>query len=277
MKVSLTGATGSIGAYVLRDLKARGHDVDSSGAMFADADVVIHAAATRYRTESGPFELIREDIQMTRSALERTRGRFVFLSSGTVYENTPGDWTEQAALVMPTSPIPVAKVACEAMVRAWTEETGRPHTIWRLFNVVSPREPHDRPGHVQVDLFRKIFVDRVSEVSVMGARQFTWVGDVSDAIAAFAGDKRADNETMNLGNRTLNSVAGLAHAMIDHSSGLLHSSPVVHAGSPIADIRKAEARMGPDVSKVMRLLGWRAKTQLGEMAEQFVRAKMEGL
>ncbi|MEU1280242.1 condensation domain-containing protein [Streptomyces sp. NPDC005805] len=135
--VLVTGATGGVGAFVVRELVARGRpvlalarpesahlaggegvdvvegdlaDLDGLRAAVRDADAVVHAACTFTRHE------------VDRAAMEAMagawrRGPFVFVSSTDAYGRPQGaEVAEEDPSVEPLSPYGRAKRECEAMV-----------------------------------------------------------------------------------------------------------------------------------------------------------------
>jgi nucleoside-diphosphate-sugar epimerase len=169
-------------------------------------DTVIHAAAppynpAAYRTRQ--FETFERDLTgfLRVLAAAQSVSKIVYLSSATVYENCQEfpfreSCTDRCA--PPSSPVGLAKATGERAIKLWSAQTGNRFTIWRLFNVVSPLEPHDVPGaHVQIDFYRKLLVERQPELEILGSgaqvRCFTWVEDVANAIVDYLRDPRTDN------------------------------------------------------------------------------------
>ncbi|OKI01985.1 non-ribosomal peptide synthetase/polyketide synthase [Streptomyces sp. CB02923] len=144
--VLVTGATGGVGAFVLRELAARGRpvralvrpasahllaadgievaegdlgDPDSLRAAAADADAVIHAACT--------FTSPEVDLAAMRAALDGwRRGPFVFVSSVDAYGQPPvTDVTGETAPAGPFTAYGRAKLDCERMLLAAAGSGGR--------------------------------------------------------------------------------------------------------------------------------------------------------
>ncbi len=145
--VLVTGATGGVGAFVLRELAAQGRpvlalarpesahlvdgegvdvvegdlaDLDSLREAVASADAVIHAACTFVRPEV--------DVTAMRAMVEAwRRGPFVFVSSVDAYGHPAGDAVaEGAPSRQPLSPYGRAKLDCERILldAAGTEGRG---------------------------------------------------------------------------------------------------------------------------------------------------------
>lgn len=144
--VLVTGATGGVGAFVLRELAARGRpvralvrpesahllaadgvevcegdlgDPDSLRSAAAGADAVIHAACT--------FTSPEVDLAAMRAALDGwRRGTFVFVSSVDAYGQPPvTEVTEETAPAGPFTAYGRAKLDCERMLLAAAGSGGR--------------------------------------------------------------------------------------------------------------------------------------------------------
>ncbi|MFI0262351.1 condensation domain-containing protein [Streptomyces sp. NPDC017056] len=144
--VLVTGATGGVGAFVLRELAARGRpvralvrpesahllaadgievaegdlgDPDSLRAAAAGADAVIHAACT--------FTSPEVDLAAMRAVLDGWRqGSFVFVSSVDAYGQPPvTDVTEETPPAGPFTAYGRAKLDCERMLLAAAGTEGR--------------------------------------------------------------------------------------------------------------------------------------------------------
>lgn len=256
-------------------------------------DEVIHCAATPYEPgRYSEYEILSNDIGLTLAALRvatesagKHPPRFVYLSSMTVYEQAPGtahdhprplvetDTDEHPA---PVSAIGLSKLMSEAAIRAWSKATGGVHTIFRLNNVISPYEPHDQPGHIATDLYRKLFVERVPELHLAGGgfqvRAFSWFEDVVGGIIDLLSHDAIDNQTFNLGSSRPTSITELARVMAETGLrlGLLPESykPVI-----VIDSGSREDVRVPSTEKARELLGWEHKTTLAQMVERFLRMK----
>lgn len=311
IRTVLTGAEGAIGTVLEHKLRKADHDVwaisrrsgydltnEGTRAWLASrpCELLIHAAATPYDRDAQPFDILRNDIEATLGALhvgiKSDDGfkppHFVLLSSITVYEHVQGQAFDRVLPLReesvetappPDHPIGFAKILAERAVQAWSNRTGGTYTIWRLSNVISPFEPHDKPGHVITDLYRKLFEDRVPEIDLGTAgfhqRSFSWVGEIADAIIRHAFDPAARNRTFNLGSSEPTSIVELAKALIDagHRTGLLPESykPVIAFNS--AGVHGGQVIRIPDITRARTNLGWDPKATLADMVETFVQYK----
>lgn len=249
---------------------------------------VIHAAATPYNVpflKEHPFDVFFDDVRVLMNALSESRSvkKFVYLSSVTVYEGaTQTPFTEEMTTTIgpPRSPHGLAKYVGERAVKLFAEQYDIDFTIWRLFNVVSPRENHERSGaHVYIDFYRKLFVDRVPVLDIFGDGQqircFTWVEDVARAVARFLDDARTTRETFNLGGCEQKTLLTLKDELlaIGRREGILPHDyrPETRLGEKFAGV-DSKAHI-PSLEKIERLLGWVPETDFAQCFEKFILKK----
>lgn len=311
--ILVTGSEGNIGSYIVRRLSEKypeakiirvgrktrqvkdyyaGDLRDPSFVkhFFSDyvIDYVIHAAAEIYDAavyKSSPYDIFTNDVSSLLNVLNASRNvkKFVFLSSATVYEGSDEvpykeELTEKIGF--PISPIGQAKFCAERAVMAFSKQYGVLYTIWRAFNVVSPLEPHNSAGgHVFVDFYRKIFVDRTPQIEVFGGgrqiRCFTWVEDAAAGIADFLQAPQTDNQIFNIGSTTQTTLLDLLKLMISigKRKNLLPPDyePEISTGKEFHGV-DSKVRI-PDVSKLEQVLGFKAGTNLATCFEKFIEEK----
>lgn len=315
--ILVTGSEGNIGSYIVRRLvekypeakiirvgrKPRQAENYYSGDLRDPAfvkklfagnriDCVVHAAAENYSAallKSNPFGMLANDTACTLNLLNASVGikKFVFLSSSSIYESVdkfPFAEVPVADLSMPKSPIGIAKFFGEQATEMFAAQFGIRYTIWRAFNVVSPLEPHNTSGgHVFVDYYRKIFVERQPKIEVFGSgsqiRCFTWVEDAAAGIADFLQAPKTDNQTFNIGSTRQTTLLDLLKLMISmgKEKNLLPADyePEIITGREFYGV-DSRARI-PDVSKLEQVLGFRAATDFEDCFEKFIEAKRERL
>lgn len=263
-------------------------------------DEVIHCAATPYEPgRYSDYEIMVADLELTLAALrvasESARDgvlpRFTYLSCIDAYsESAPGTAFDRPRPLLesdtsdypaPVSPIGMSKLASEMAIRAWSKSTGGVHTIFRLNDVISPYAPHDRPGRIVTDIYRRLFIEQVPELQLgiggMQVRAFSWFEDVVCGIVDLPANPASDNQTFNLGSDTPTSIAELANAMlvVGLELGLL---PDTYVPAIVYDYDGRGARNDvriPSTTKAKELLGWEHKTALTAMLEKFLRTKAE--
>ncbi|KAA0205808.1 NAD(P)-dependent oxidoreductase [Candidatus Uhrbacteria bacterium] len=307
MNILVTGANGNIGWYVVEALKRAHPDATITAATRADADLidnratreflkrvkpeyVVHAAAKTYNADvfrDHPYDVFTEDVAMCMNVIDGCIDagvkKIVLLSSATVYEgatNAPFSEEQTETSPPPKSPIGLSKLANERGIAFASAQHGIDFTIWRLFNVVSPREPHDKPGaHVYVDFYRQLFVEKVSELPIFGngnqERCFTWVEDAADAIAKYLTDERTSKQTINLGGNEPCTLFQLRETLLDigKERGLLAADydPPAKTGGRFFGV-EAQRRV-PALGKAESLLGWKPKTHFRACMEKFIEGK----
>jgi UDP-glucose 4-epimerase len=255
--------------------------------LFAREDIrfVIHAAGTRYSAavfQERPFDLFDNDLGALLALLRHGAQleKFVFLSSATIYERvgvTPMPEEATESWPPPVSPFGISKGAAERMIAFFSRQTKVPHTIWRLFNIVSPLEsPQSSSGHVFIDFFRKIYLERQPVLEIKGdgkqSRCFTWVEDVASAIAVALLDARSNDQIFNLGHEVPHSMMQLAETLlaIGHRKAYLPAaySPEITTGGTFFGV-DSQNRV-PDVRKVRETLGIDCPTTFESTFERFV-------
>jgi UDP-glucose 4-epimerase len=159
-------------------------------------DAVVHLAANpeaRWGLERTRLDLEQGTI-VTYDVLEAMRRArvpvLVFSSSGTVYGDHDAPKSELDLGHLPISLYGASKLACEAMISAFSECFGTRATILRFGNVVGPRGTHG----AALDFLKKLAASRV-ELEVLGdGKQAKPYLHVSDCVRGllFALDRRIE-------------------------------------------------------------------------------------
>lgn len=311
MKILVTGGEGNIGWYVVRALKRIHPEAEVIGTSRKQVDLtdhhatreyftsvkpdyVVHAAAKTYNAEiykKQPYDVFAEDVSMLMNVIsgcvDAGTKKIVYLSSATVYEGVkevPFREEQTDASAPPTSPIGLAKLAGERSLAWAAQQHDIDFTIWRMFNVVSPREPHDKPGaHVYVDFYRQLFVEKVQELPIFGnggqERCFTWVEDIAETVAAYLTDERSSKQIFNVGGNEPCTLLQLRDLLLTAGKKrrLLAPDydPPTKLGGPFFGV-EAQRRI-PSLEKAETILGWKPATGLRECFEKFVDAKQSSL
>ncbi len=290
MRLLVTGASGQIGTNLaLRCLEA-GYDVmgvdcrantwtedvnqvqcdltDATAtevlqSMAADEgmpDLVVHLAAHAkvhdlVITPSRAFD----NIQMTRQVLEFCRRNalpLVFASSREVYGDSdrPSTREEDAGFMQVASSYAASKIACEAMIQAYTRCYGMRHLVFRLSNVY---------GRYDDDMQRMsrvvpLFIDRIGRglpVKVFGEKKILDFTHVDDCVSGMMlGIEhllvgRIQNRTLNLARGEGNSLLKLAR-YIGHA---LHREPKIEVRPPL---QGEITRYVANIDRARELLGY---------------------
>jgi UDP-glucose 4-epimerase len=234
-------------------------------------DVVYHLAALTDVRESvrRPRLYYRVNVDGTLNLLEGCRRagvkRVVYVSSCAVYGEPVRLPIGEDHPTNPLSPYAASKLAAEAYCRSYAFCYGFDVTVFRLFNVYGPRQSDDYAGVIST------FVKRVCEGKppiIYGSgeqsRDFIYVGDVVECLAKAIDLSGFD--VFNLGSGRAVTVNELAELVL-RLSGRSDLKPV-HVEGRRGEIFASVA----DVSKVERVLGFRARKPLEEGIKELIEA-----
>lgn len=284
--VLVTGGAGFIGSALCTRLQADGHrvivydnlsrgrhaflpsgtrlvegdirDAAACGAVVREhrPDAVVHLAAMHFIPDcvANPEATLAINVDGTRHVLDACRdttvGAVVFASSAAVYAVSDAPCVEDRTPLGPVEIYGESKVAGEALLAAFHEETGVTATALRFFNAVGRREtnPHVIP-HIFESLQRS---DEIPLGNMDAQRDYIDSRDVAGAISAAL--------ALHRGHRVLNVGTGEGHAVseiVDRLRRILGRPIVVRQDA--ARLRPVERmRLVADTSRAAQELGWRA-------------------
>ena len=237
--------------------------------LMSDVNYVFHFAAingTQHFYER-PTEILEVNVEGTinvlKTSIECNVEKFIFASSSEVYgepQKIPID--ENHPLVIDSIDNPrytyaVSKIIGEFYVRWFTEKYGLKYLILRIFNTYGPRMDTSRYGQVIPEFIRKVFFDK--EFTIIGpgtqTRSFCFIEDnIEMTIRAF---KKINNDIINIGNNeeiTILDLARKIHELVGREFRYKLLPPRV------GDVM----RRVPDISKVVKLTGYKPKISLEE-------------
>jgi UDP-glucose 4-epimerase len=232
------------------------HDIEPH---LAGADWVFHLAALADIVPSieRPEDYHRANVDGTVSVLEAARRggvrRFVYAASSSCYGIPEAYPTPETAPAQPRYPYALTKYIGEQYVLHWAAVYGLGAVSCRFFNVYGPRS---RTSGAYGAVFGVFLKQKLAgrPFTVVGdgrqTRDFTFVTDVVEALVR-AAQSSLCGEVLNVGSGRTVSVNRLVELL---------GGPVVYVpkrpGEPDCTLA--------DVTKIERLLGWRARVPLEE-------------
>ncbi len=211
MRITVTGGAGFIGWHLASKLVSEGHQVttvdklplpvpieglhrhipsklDANGpwAVFEDKpDAIVHLAAEA-GVYTSPIAAMEQNTLVVAQILDRCPDttKFVFASSGAIYSLPQDRWNHNRPDAAPhRSAYGISKGASEELIRLYHQQKGIRYTITRFGNIFG----HQWKPKAVVGRFLKCALEGHRPV-IHGdgtqTRDFTYVGDVVDALAA---------------------------------------------------------------------------------------------
>lgn len=280
MQTLITGGAGFLGAHlanrlhnegwlvrVLDDLSAgnphrlssriflqRGdiNNIPQLWSLLQDVDVVFHLAARVSVPASAhyPKEYNAVNVGGTVSLLEACRDvgvqRVVFASSATVYGSQAAQPVKEDAPVRPAAPYAVSKLAAEQYLFSLARLNGFEAVALRIFNAYGP---HQAAPPVNAPVIPRFMQDALHQRSVLvfgdgqQTRDFIFVDDVVDALAAAAHAPDIGCEIINVGSGrevSINALADMIGATVGQAPNVLRNTRASGGVSRlVADTAKA--------------------------------------
>ncbi|MEJ5913731.1 NAD-dependent epimerase/dehydratase family protein [Pseudokineococcus sp. 1T1Z-3] len=231
------------------------------GDLVEGCDVVYHLAAepgVRTSWGSGFDRYVRNNVTATQLLLEAVRAhpgaRVVYGSSSSVYGQAATLPTREDVVPAPVSPYGVTKLAAEHLVGSYAASFGLDVLSLRFFSVFGPRQ---RPDMAFTAFCRAALAER--PLAVLGdggqTRDFTYVGDVVEALRQAATAPVPSGSVLNVGGGAPTTLGGAIDVLGDLVGRPL---AVARGEQPPGDVRHTAA----DVGRARELLGYRPTTDL---------------
>ncbi len=251
-------------------------DTDLMEPLIDDTEMIFHFAAIadpmRYVQE--PLTVLETNLQATLNILRlasRNRTKVIFASSSEIFGKNPNvPWREEDDRVLGSAHInrwcySSAKSLVEHYLHAYHQQKDLPFVIVRFFNAYGPGLDDLGAGRVIPVVLRNFLSDETVYVHGDGkqTRAFTYIDDVVDAILRVSFSENAENQAFNIGAKKETSILELVQLIKKVGN---FTSPIEFIsykdvfGTKYEDI----PRRVPDVSKIQKLVGWKATTSLKE-------------
>ena len=298
MRALVTGGAGFIGSHICQELLSRGHQVlavdnlasgrlenfeefgdtknfefkkvdilDRDGLLplFKGTDWVFHMAGLADIVPSieKPELYFDVNVKGTLNVLEAAKNagvkRFTYAASSSSY-GIPEEYpTPETTPIAPQYPYALTKYLGEELVLHWSQTYKLPAVSLRLFNVYGPRS---RTSGTYGAVFGIFLAQKLNHkpYTVVGdgkqTRDFTFVTDVADAFI-LAAESDLNGEFLNVGSGNTYSVNRLVE-LLDGDVEYIPKRP----GEPNCTFA--------DVSKIERLLGWKAKVPFEKGVQKMI-------
>ena len=298
MRALVTGGAGFIGSHICQELLSRGHQVlavdnlasgrlenfeefgdtknfefkkvdilDRDGLLplFKGTDWVFHMAGLADIVPSieKPELYFDVNVKGTLNVLEAAKNagvtRFTYAASSSSY-GIPEEYpTPETTPIAPQYPYALTKYLGEELVLHWSQTYKLPAVSLRLFNVYGPRS---RTSGTYGAVFGVFLAQKLNHkpYTVVGdgkqTRDFTFVTDVADAFI-LAAESDLNGEFLNVGSGNTYSVNRLVE-LLEGDVEYIPKRP----GEPNCTFA--------DVSKIERLLGWRAKVPFAKGVQKMI-------
>lgn len=236
------------------------HDIEHLKDSMRGHQKVIHLAANSNisKASSDPTLDTREGTELAQNVFEVARlldiHRIVYVSGSGVYGDTPDQLIdEDYSPLKPISTYGASKLACEALLSAYSFMFDIKSVIFRFANVVGPNQTHG----VTLDFMRSLFFDK-KKLNVLGdgtqSKMYVYVDDICNAILLAEDQSSGMCDVYNVGNDSAISVAEIAQMAVnllgDESTQILYGAG---ARGWMADVPKIKLN-----STKITNLGWKA-------------------
>lgn len=248
--------------------------------IFKDIDYCIHLAARvggiKF-SSSSQGEILHDNLlinvnTISASAVAKIK-KIVYASTAIVYDRLtelPFKEIPIDSLPLPRSNYGFSKVVGEKLCQTFNQERGLNYTIARIFNVygINHNTVLKKKLHVIPDLIRKIS-DHKNRLKLYGGgvqkRTFVHVSDVARALISMMENPKADSEIFNVASKDELRILDLAKMIWKL---LKREGPFYMESIPALseDLKEVSA----DVSKIRKLIGWKAKRTMKESLPEIV-------
>lgn len=216
-------------------------------------DIVYHLAGMSNvkQCEANPDEARRDIVDTTLTILRNfdIKKRLVFASTAAVYGNTNETILTEESELKPISIYAKLKLEAEEEIK----RSGVPYTIIRFFNIFGPRQPLD---FIIPQLIRQSRLGKIHLRNSMSVRDFLYVRDAVEGLAAVANSERTLNQVVNVCSGEGYAMGHLAKVVckVLKSSAEITSEEIYDPVSPLSLVGSN--------TKITALTDWRPRTAL---------------
>ena len=246
-------------------------DSELLGRIMRDIEVVFHLAAQIHVDRSYVEPELTWDINVmgTQKILEAARfydvKRVIHASSSEVYGTAQYVPMDEKHPLDAAHPYGASKVAADRLCWSYQKTYGMDIAIMRPFNIFGERQRDVGYGAV-ISLFTRRVLNNIPPIIYGNGeqrREYTYIDDIVRAYDLVMKHKEPINEPVNFGTGKDVSILELADTIIALCGKDLKP---YHAEPRMAEVD----RLCADASKAKALLGWEAKTRLGEGLIKFI-------
>jgi UDP-glucose 4-epimerase len=298
-RVLVTGGAGFMGSWLVDELVRRGHEVTSLDSLIGGyrrnvnkdctfvkydlrnkekvdqvtrrKDIVFHLAAYAAEGQSFFSPISINDINITSmnnllvSAVNRGIQRLVFTSSMAVYGRQTPPFDEGLPR-MPVDPYGAAKAYCEVVLEAFAEMYGFDYCILRPHNVYGPRQNiYDPYRNVLGIWINRVLRGKAPVIFGDGnqTRAFSYIEDVTPAIANAGLEAKANGQVINVGSDQVTTINDACEVVL---SALGKKFKPIHTKARPGEVKDAYCT----VEKSVALLNCRNRYSLQEGVKRMV-------
>lgn len=291
MKILVTGGAGFMGSWLVDELISRGHEVINVDNLLGgsirnvnpkcrfiemdlrdrrkvekvseDMDIVFHLASYAAEGQSFFSPIQINDLNITPmnnllvAAVNNDVEKFIFTSSMAVYGDQEPPFREDMPR-KPVDPYGCAKAYCERMLEIFSKTFGLKYTITRPHNVYGPRQNI-------LDPYRNVLMIWINRVMrgkpplIYGdgeqMRAFSYIEDVTPALANTAFREETDGEIINMGSEEIVTINKACQTVLEAMGSKLEP---VHVEERPGEVKRAYC----SVRKSEKLLGYETRDTL---------------
>lgn len=300
MKILVTGGAGFMGSWLVDELISREHEVISVDNLRGGSrknvnptcrfvkmdlrnrrkvekvcegiDVIFHLASYAAEGQSFFSPIQINDINITPmnnllvAAVNKDVKKFIFTSSMAVYGDQEPPFSEDMPR-KPQDPYACAKTYCERMLEIFSNTYGLKYTIIRPHNIYGPRQNiYDPYRNVLMIWINRIMREKPPFIYGDGEqlRAFSYIEDVTPALANAAFREKTDGKIINLGSNEVVTINKACRIVLEAMRSKLEP---VHVEERPGEVKRAYCT----VEKSGKLLGYKTRHMLRQGVKKMVK------